>query len=84
MSSKSLVRLHLPPPVIASFAIGLGPASNTVMATSGAIRLSSAAQKHPAAPAPMIATVFINYLIISILCILLQSKKIGVKVIINY
>ena len=47
---------------MANLAIGFTPASNTVTSACGTMLLSCAAQKHPAAPAPMMATRFILYL----------------------
>ena len=56
MPAKVFVRLHLPPPVTATLARGFLPDSNKSTSASGLLRLSSMAQKQPAAPAPMMAT----------------------------
>lgn len=48
--------------MIATFAKAFAPASNTSTEAEGIIRFNSMAQKHPAAPAPMIAIFIIqNY-----------------------
>lgn len=48
--------------MIATFAKAFAPASNTSTEAEGILRFSSTAQKHPAAPAPMIAIFIIqNY-----------------------
>ena len=54
-SLKLLVRLHRPPPVIATLARGFLPPSNTVTFVCGKRRFISIAVKHPAAPAPIMA-----------------------------
>lgn len=54
--------MHRPPPVIATLAKAFAPASNTSTEAEGILRFNSMAQKHPAAPAPMIAIFIIqNY-----------------------
>ena len=50
-----LVKLHLPPPVIATLAKALECDSYILTSVPGQSSLIRCAQKHPAAPAPMIA-----------------------------
>ena len=52
--------MHRPPPVIATFAKAFAPASNTSTEAEGILRFNSMAQKHPAAPAPTIATFWVQ------------------------
>ena len=59
-SRKLLVRLHRPPPVTATLASSLGPASKTVTSASGRARFTPMAQKQPAAPPPMTATFIVR------------------------